>query len=114
MSQDRCAKCTPFSPDVLALYRRIQGTQDPAERGELVLQLANKFADEYDASDDGFTETFHAVVDNYHQSFLNYNQSGLRLGRVLMHVLENHIETDEPTDGDTTLPKIQRVDPSVN
>ena len=52
------------------------------------------------------------IVDKYHQQFLNYNQAGLRLGRVLLHVLENHVETDDQTD--TTLPRIQRVDPTAN
>lgn len=115
MSQDqRCPKCIPFSPDVMALHRRIQASQDGNERGELMLQLANRFADDYDASDENFTESFHSIVDNYHQQFLNYNQAGMRLGRVLLHVLENHTDSDSP-DTDTTLPGIRRVaDPSVN
>jgi len=113
MSQDqRCPKCAPFSPEVTALYRRIKASQDAVERGELMLQLANRFVEDYDASDDSFTESFHIIVDKYHQQFLNLNQAGLRLGRVLLHVLENHVETDDQTD--TTLPRIQRVDPTAN
>jgi hypothetical protein len=113
MSQERCPRCAPFSPEVLALYKRFQGSADPDERGELLLQLASKFVDDYDPSDDGFMESFHSIVDSYHQNFLSYNQSGLRLGRVLLHIIENHSDADEQTDTTLNIPK-QRVDPLAN
>ena len=54
------------------------------------MQLAGKFSDGYDPGNDQFTEQFHSIVDNYHQLFLAFNQAKLRLGRVLVRVLEEH------------------------
>lgn len=77
-----------FSPEVLRLFQQIKETDDPEERGELLLQIAHKYADGYDASEGFFTEAFHSVVDEYHRHFLNYNQAGLRLGRVVVKAIE--------------------------
>ena len=112
MSHQHCPRCVPFPPEIMALYRQVQEAKDPDARGELLLQLAHRFADEYDASDESFTESFHKVMDDYHQSFLAYNQAGLRLGRVLTHVLENHAENTE-AEVDTSLPTMT-VDPRAN
>jgi hypothetical protein len=97
----------------MALFRKLQDTPDPEERGELLLQLAHQFAENYDPSDDNFRENFHSVVDKYHQAFLIYNQAGLRLGRVLSQILENHIQ--DTGNGDISLPVTMKpVDPSAN
>lgn len=88
-----------FSAEIIALYRRIELTEDPDERGELVLQLARQFSEEHDATDEGFSEGFHSVVDSYNQKFLEYSQAGLRLGRVLLHVLDqyaDHLSAESP------------------
>jgi hypothetical protein len=107
MTNEPCPRCVPFSPEILAIYRRLKVTDDQEERGELLLQLAHKFADEYDSTNDEFSENFHVVMDTYHQQYLAYNQAGLRLGRVLLHILESH--TDIPVDE-----KIETTDRSVN
>jgi hypothetical protein len=83
-----------FSPEVMKLYREVKTTEDRDERGELLLQMAHRFADSYDASDDFLHEVFHSVVDVYHRDYLAYNQSGLRLGRVLMKAIEEASPTD--------------------
>lgn len=118
MNHQTCPRCAPFSPEVLALYRKLQAAQDPDERGEILLQLAHRFAEDYDSSDEGFTESFHSVMDTYHQAFLTYNQAGLRLGRVLTHVLENHVKNTDDEDAieevDTSLPTTLKADPSIN
>lgn len=98
-----------FSPEVMRLFNQIKETTDSEERGELLLQLARQYANCYDATEGFFTETFHGVLDEYHRQFLEYNQAGLRLGRVLMRVIE-----DEPSVDvlDGSLPQ-QQVKQSV-
>lgn len=86
---------TSFSPEVLKLFQQFKESNDPDERGELLLQLSRQYADGYDPTDSFFAEIFHSIVDEYHQAFLKYNQAGLRLGRVLTKVIEEH--TDEST-----------------
>lgn len=84
-----------FSPEVLKLYRDIKATENSDERGELLLQLAHRFSEDYDATDDFFHEVFHSVVDCYHEHFLKYNQAGLRLGRVLMKAIAEQPSTED-------------------
>lgn len=89
---------TSFHAEVLAIRRKILEVTDPDERGDLILKLAQVFDEHYDPADHEFTEQFHHIVDNYHQAYLAYNQAALRLGRVLMHVIdEKHPEEEEPS-----------------
>lgn len=89
----------------MSLFKRLKETTDPETRGEILLELAHRFSDEYDSSSDSFTETFHKVMDDYHQAYLAYNQAGLRLGRVLVQVMDHHVSTDDAIE--VTMPVVK-------
>ena len=90
-----CSADAPFSGKVVDIYRQLQATPDPDERGELLLKMAQSFADDYDPADEQFAENFHGAVDGYHQAFLVYNQQALKLGRILTQVLNEHFSHEE-------------------
>lgn len=85
----------PFTPEVLDIYYKVKRTTCPEERGELLLQLANHYASSYDPTNDCLPESFHAAVDSYHQHYLRYNQAGLKLGRVVLEVLQEHAPAED-------------------
>lgn len=103
---------SPFHAEVLAIRRKILETTDPDERGDLILKLAQVFDEHYDPADQDFSEQFHHIVDTYHQAFLAYNQAALRLGRVLMHAMEEKLPEDEEAPFRVSL--TNRVDRSAN
>lgn len=84
------------------MYRRIKTTDDVDERGELLLQMVASYDEEYDPTDSTFTERFHHVVDEYHRAYLTMHQTALRVGRVLVAILDNHgedvVAASDPAD----------------
>ena len=108
---ESCPRCCPFSPEAIQIVRKIQETVDPDERGDLLMRLAQSFDETYEPGDELFSEKFHAVVDNYHQTFLAYQQAALRLGRVLLRSIEEELRGEEDEEGE---PVRQTTDQSMN
>lgn len=72
----------PFSHETLVLFQRLQRTTAKEERIQLTLELASRFAAEYDPSDSTATDDVHGYFDELAKTKLAYEQSAMRVGRL--------------------------------
>jgi hypothetical protein len=76
-----------FSPETIALNRRIQEEDDPQKREEMMLELAEKALQVHDKSDLDLDDEVHALFDDLELAKVHYRQAALRVARVVSHTL---------------------------
>ncbi len=92
MSNERsCSHCgmnhPTLSKDLLDLFEEVRQAVDPDEKAALMLQLADQFCSDIDITDESFDEGIHDMIDELAEARLVYQNSGLRLARMLVRSL---------------------------
>jgi hypothetical protein len=89
-----------FSDELVALWRKVQKTEDEQTRFELMVKLAGQFVEDISDTDEGVGETLHGLIANVIESRLAFEKNSLALARVLMRSLPHLVtegDGDEPT-----------------
>lgn len=109
MSDDICTECgvkhgAKISDAVLRLYRAILTCTDPIERRQLLVDLGDEYTFDVDAVDLGTPETIHMLADDVTAKRLAFEQSALRLGRVIFEQVAAAAEQVDHAEGEKPQP----------
>lgn len=86
------------SDEVERSYRAVKGAMGPKQRRAAMMALAEMFAGTHDPTDYTATDDWHAYIEEYEEARLRFNQAGMRLGRLLTHILDAHFGEEPPQD----------------
>ncbi len=89
-----------FSKEVIDLYEEIAATPDPADRYEMLIELAEIFVGQTDDTDHHLGEDIHALVTDFLESRVNFERKAMSLARVLMRSLPTYVLEHAPPEGE--------------
>jgi hypothetical protein len=95
-SRELCPHCgyvheRPFSDRALQLYHQVQATKDEGERTQLLAQLANVYAEDFDSTNEEFDDKIHHEVDDFVAARLEFEQAAMQLGRTLLRAMNSYM-----------------------
>lgn len=99
----------PFSHETLVLYQRLQQATSKEERARLTVELAARFAAEYDSADATATDDFHLYFDEYEKARLEYQQKAMRVGRLASDLIKQFLEATPTTVEELTRETLSRT-----
>ena len=102
-TNDKCPHCgedheAPFSNEVVSLARRIFELPSGPERAQLVMELAEKYAEESDWSNLNLPEELHTLMEDYVQAKAHLSGTSFRLGRFLLRGIGAFLEHAHPPE----------------
>lgn len=91
----RCGQChpQPFREEVLSLYQGVLETETD-EKGAAIMELVQEFVASFDSCNHHWDDNIHTLIDQFVANHLRYQQSAMRIGRILMRSLNQYM-TDE-------------------
>lgn len=87
----------PWSKETLALVHKIQQAKTKEERGNLMVTLANRVVAENDPTDESATDDYHAVIEEFEQARLRYQQAALRVARLTVDLVQQYASANDTT-----------------
>ena len=77
-----------YSDEVIALYHRIQNTENPDQRVALMEEMSNLFAEENDPTDQYIDEYVHHMVEEVIKASAIHYQRSMELARTLLREMD--------------------------
>lgn len=81
----------PFSREVLVLFQKLQRATSKEERRQLMLELSERFASEYDSADATATDDYHVYFEALAQAKLAHEQAAMKVGRLATEVIKTYL-----------------------
>lgn len=78
---------SPFTPEMISLFQELQNAP-PADRSEILLEMADFFMREVDETDQEFPDWVHAMVEKAENAQRKTHRAMLRIGRMVARNIE--------------------------
>ena len=85
----------PFSHETLATFQKLQVATSKDERLRLTLELAKRFAAEYDPSDSSATDDYHLYFEELARARLAFNQAAAKVGRLASECIKEYLSNSK-------------------
>lgn len=100
-NDDREMAETFFSEDLKSRFHRVQEARSKTERDRLMMEFAESFASEYDATDHTANEHYHEFIEEFEKAKLDFKQASMRLARMGVDLMEHALAGEAPiNDGE--------------
>ncbi len=81
----------PFSQTLLSLYQSIQDASSKEERGVLMMEFAEAFAEDHDDTDTELIEDCHDYFSEYAKAQVAFRHAAMKLSRIGLECIEQFL-----------------------
>ena len=95
---ETCTRCgqvhpQPFAEEVIQAFQRVMKAPD-TDKGSCIMEMVQEYAATFDSSNHQMNDEFHHMIDQFIAHQIQFQQTTMRVGRVLMRSLDKFLQEE--------------------